>query len=258
MKTHKGGEEELSTIRGKKGRKSTLLSGEPKEVSIAENHHHPANDKDTTARISFLIDFSLAEGEIRGKITHRLTDKQVKFAGIDQATITQFMNKYISRLEKNVIKMPAEEVSPPIHELAEEKKEEARETPFSEMQTRSFDVIPLGTAHPQRVLQQGQPFQFQWSFEPPSFLGLEGEKLNYRVIICRKKLAGGPRELVGKTEGQVDFSETLTSGIQASLQSQPLPRGTYRLKGVTHFWSSKSKKPGWRSSCSDSCLIQVV
>ena len=54
------------------------------------------------ARISFFVDFSLEEGQIKGKMTHRLTNKQVDFAGLDQAAITQFMKKYLSRLEKGV------------------------------------------------------------------------------------------------------------------------------------------------------------
>jgi hypothetical protein len=254
MKTHDECEKEVSNPKGKRDRKSKLFNGEPKGISSAENHHHPDTQEDTTARISFLVDFSLAEGEVRGKIIHRLTDKQAEFVGLDQATITQFMKKYLSRLEKNVIKMPQEETSHQIHELAEGKEEEVKEIPASEMRTRSFGIIPAGTGLPTGILQQGQPFRLEWVFEPPSILTTQGEKLDYKVVVCRKRLAGGGRELFGEIKGQIDFTQTLT----ARFPSEPLPTGTYRLEGEAAFWSSKSKTPGHRSTCSDSCLVQVI
>lgn len=243
------------SIRKKKEghKKSDIPKGKPEEHSKVESDHHLGGDEDMTARISFAIDFSLAEGALRGKITHRLTNKQVEFSGLDQETINQFMRQYLSRLEKSVIKKSVDDASQQIPELAEEQQEESKETPPSGMKSRSFGIIPAGTTHPTRVLEQGRPFQIQWSFEPPSLLSMLGQPVNYMVIICRNNLAGGGRELVGKIEGQRDFSEPLV----ASFECESLPSGTYRLEGKASFWSLKSRKPEWNSSCSQGCIIIV-
>jgi hypothetical protein len=72
--------------------------------------------------------------------------------------------------------------------------------------------------------------------------------MNYKVSICQKKLASGHREMVGEIEGDVACSEALT----ASIHSEPLPSGTYRLEADAIF-SLKGKKPD-EGACRDSRL----
>ena len=206
-----------------------------------------------TEGISFLIDFSLTEGQIEGTITHCRTDKQMEFAGLDQTAISQFMKRYLSRLEKSVAKMPIEEAAQQIHEVADVQKEEARTDPHGEMRTRSFGVIPAGAGQPSEILQQGQPFQLQWSFEPPAMSDMEGEQLHYRIVICGKNLEGGERLKVGEIKGQIDFGSPLT----AHIPSEPLPPGAYRLEADSMF-SLKSKIAEWHSACRERRLIQVI
>ena len=241
-----------TTKRREEHKKSEPPKGKLEESSKVERDHL-GGDEDMTARISFTIDFSLAEGAVLGKITHRLTNKHAEFSGLDQTTITQFMKQYLSRLEKSVIQKPVEEPSQHIQELLEEEQAESKETPASGMRSRSFGIIVAGTTHPRRVLEQGRPFHVRWSFETPSLLSMQGQQLNYRVTISRKSLAGGGRELVGEIGGKRDFSEPLT----ASFECESLPPGTYRFEGDASFWSLKSRKPEWRSSCSESWVMVV-
>jgi hypothetical protein len=253
MRTHERHEKEIASVKAKKNQRSKAFNGEPKEPINVESHQRREAGNNATARISFLIDFSLTEGEIRGKITHRLTDKQEEFMGLDQTVITQFMKKYLSRLEKSIVRAPVEEPYPQIHELVEEQGEKVTRTSPGEMHTRSFGIIPAGATHSTGLLQRGQPFRIQWSFEPPSISDMEGSQLNYKVIVFRKKLAGGVRELVGEIDGQIVFGENLI----ATIPSEALPSGAYRLEANSNF-SLKSKKPEWRSACQESCLIQVI
>ena len=253
MKTHEKRGKEMPGVKEKKNRKSGSFTGEPKGPSTVEGHQHLDSNEDTTARISFLIDFSLAEGEILGKITHRLTSKQQDFIGLDQTTITQFMKKYLSRLEKSIVRMPVAEPPQQIPEFAEKQMEEVNEPSTDEMLTRSFGVFPAGAAHSTAILQQGQPFQIQWSFEPISSSNMEGAQMHYKVMIAQKKLSGGVRELAGEIEGEIDFGDELT----ARIPSEALPPGMYHLEAVSYF-SLKSRKPEWRSSCRESRLIQVI
>jgi hypothetical protein len=253
MKNHEKSHKELSAIKDKRDPKSKITAGESNKLSNDESRHRHAADEDMTARISFLIDFSLAEGQIQGKITHRLTNKQMDFAGLDQTTITQFMKRYLSRLEKSVEKTPVDEPSQQTHASVEVHKEEARETHAGKMQTRSFGVIPAGAAQPTAFLLQGQPFQLQWSFEPPPIPSTMGEQLSYRVIICRKNLEGGEHMKVGEVSGKIDIGSALT----ARIPSEPLPPGAYRLEADSDF-SLQSKNVGWHSTCHERRLIQVV
>jgi hypothetical protein len=251
MKSHEKRHKDTSGIEEPRERKREPTNGDPAESVNAESHSHLAAAEDTSARISFLIDFSLAEGQIQGKITHRLTNKHTEFTGLDQTAITQFMKKYLSRLEKGVVKMSGREALPAIDVQDTEKEE--REIPSNDIRTRSFSVIPAGTARPTEFLQQGQPFQLQWCFEPPESFVVRGEHLKYKVSICRKKLASGNRELLGEIEGDIDCTEALT----ACIHSEPLPAGTYRIEADAQF-SLRSKKADWSSTCHNSNLIHVA
>jgi hypothetical protein len=254
MKNHEKSHKELSAIKEKRDPKSKITTGEQNKLSNDDSLHRHAADEDMTARISFLIDFSLTEGQIQGKITHRLTNKQMEFAGVDQTAITQFMKRYLSRLEKSVEKIPIDEPSQQqIHASVEVHQEEPREIHAGEMQTRSFGVIPAGAVQPTELLRQGQPFQLQWSFEPPPIPSTVGEQLSYRVIISRKNLEGGEHMKVGEVSGKVDVGSALT----ARIPSEPLPPGAYRLEADSDF-SLKSKKVGWHSTCRERRLIQVI
>jgi hypothetical protein len=249
MKNHEKRHKELSGTEVKRDRKKESSDGGFKEDQKAESHHRFDADEDTTARISFLIDFSLAEGQIEGRITHRLTNTQMKFVGLDQTTISQFMKKYLSRLDKSVVRTTEREQLPSTDYQNAEKEEPAS----NEIRTKSFLVIPAGAGQPTDILQQGQPFQVQWCFDPPASLSVRGQHMNYKVSICRKKLASGHREVVGEIKGDVACSEALT----ASIHSEPLPSGTYRLEADATF-SLKGRKPDWRSACRNSCLVHVA
>ena len=76
-------------------------------ASMLRALHDSVAGEETMARISFLVDFSLEEGRIKGKITHRLTNKQEEFDGLDQTAITGFLKKP-ARLEKAVRKQRTE------------------------------------------------------------------------------------------------------------------------------------------------------
>ncbi|MBI5580257.1 MAG: hypothetical protein HY895_13985 [Deltaproteobacteria bacterium] len=251
MKNHEKRHKELSGTEVKRDRKKE--SGEEgfKEDLKPESHAPFDADEDTTARISFLIDFSLAEGQIEGRIIHRLTNKHMKFVGLDQTAISQFMKKYLSRLDKSVVRATEREQVPSTDYQDAEKEEAAAAS--NEIRTKSFLVIPAGAAQPTEILQQGQPFQVQWCFDPPASLSVRGQHMNYKVSICRKKLASGHREVVGEIEGDVACSEALT----ASIHSEPLPSGTYRLEADATF-SLKGRKPDWSGVCRDSRLVHVA
>jgi hypothetical protein len=150
--------------------------------------------------------------------------------------------------------MPVEEQPQQVHEFAEvQRKEEARKTPPGEMQTRSFGLIPAGSIQPTELLRQEQPFQLQWSFEPPSISDMEGEQLYYRIVISGKNLEGGERLKIGDIKGQIGFGSALT----ARIPSEPLPPGAYWLEADSDF-SMKSKVAEWRSACHERRLIQVI
>ena len=254
MKNHGKYQKEMSGMKEKRDSKSKTSDGESKQLSGDESHPRLAADDEMDKGISFLIVFSLKEGKIEGTITHCLTDKQTKFSGLDQTAMTQFMKRYLSRLEKSVEKMSIEEQPQPIHEFAVvQQREDARITPPGEMRTRSFGVLPEGSAQHAEILQQGQPFQLQWSFESPSMSDMEGEQLHYRIVICGKNLEGGERLKIVDTTGQIGFGSPLT----ASIPSAPLPPGPYRLEADSNF-SLKSKIAGWHSACHERRLIQVI
>jgi hypothetical protein len=249
MKNHGKHYKEMSGMKEKRDSKSKTSYGESNERSNDENRHRLAANEDLDNGISFLIVFSLKDGQIEGTITHRLTDKLTKFSGLDQTAITQFMKKYLSGLEKSVEKMPIEEQ--PF--AAVQQREEARITPSHEMRTRSFRVIPEGSSQHVEFLQKGQPFELQWSFESPSVSDMEGEQLHYRIMICGKNLEGGKRLKISDTIGQISFGSPLT----ASIHFAPLPPGTYRLEADSDF-SLKSKISNWHSACREKRLIQVI
>jgi hypothetical protein len=248
MKNHEKRHKEMSGMEEKRDRRK----GNGDNIHAASPHHSVAGEE-TMARISFLVDFSLEEGQIKGKITHRLTNKQEEFDGLDQTAITQFMKKYLSRLEKGVAETADRGPIEPIHvEAAGKRKEGGKEISPDEIRTRSFSVIPAGATQPTDIVLQGQPLQLQWCFEPSPEFPFRGERMNYKVSICRKKLAGGHRELLGEIGGEINFAEPMT----ACIHSEPLPAGTYRIEADAEF-SLKSKKPAWRHTCHNSSLIQV-
>jgi hypothetical protein len=248
MKNHDKRHKEMSGMEEKRDRRK----GNGDNIHAASPHHSVAGEE-TMARISFLVDFSLEEGQIKGKITHRLTNKQVDFDGLDQAAITQFMKKYLSRLEKGAAETADRGPIEPIHvELAGKRKEGEKEISSDEIRTRSFSVIPAGSSQPTEMILQGQPLQLQWCFEPSADFAFRGERMNYKVSICRKKLAGGHRELLGEIGGEINFTDPVT----ACIHSEPLPPGTYRIEADAEF-SLKSKKAAWRRTCHNSSLIQV-
>ena len=257
MKAHERRHKESSSTKGQKDQKSKSFDGEPKEPSKVESQKHVDADEDTTGRMSFYIDFWLTEGELQGQIIHRPSGKPLKLSARDWTTkITEFLNKYLSSLEKSVAKRPVEESSQQVPELTEAHQKAVKETPSMRMQTRSFGVFIKGTDHPIKILQKEQPFAYKWSFEPPASFGIEGEDLGYKVIICRKNLAGGEREIVVDEKGEVD-KETDFPDPLIVIPSKPLPAGTYRLEGEAKFISSKSTMPESSIKCKESCLILV-
>jgi hypothetical protein len=213
-----------------------------------------ASDEELKQGISFFVDFSLTDGQIEGTITHCRTEKQMKFSGLDQNAIIQFMKGYLFRLEKSIEKMPVEEEPQPSESPAEVQPSAGlRISPTGEMRTRSFGVIPSDAARPTEVLQQGQPFQVHWSFDPPAMADLEGQQLDYRVVIWGKNLDDGQRLMIGDHKAKIGFGSPLT----ARIPSAPLPPGAYRLEAESIF-GLKSAKSEWHSSCRERRLIQVI
>jgi hypothetical protein len=249
MKNHEKSRKEIPGTKDKKNSKSKASTGDPEDILNIDSLRSFAADEG----IPFLVNFSLKEGEIEGTITHCRTNTQMKFVGLDQAAIGQFMKRYLSRLEKSIEKMPAEEPTPQFFESVEVQGDEAKKTAAGEMRTRSLDVVPSGAAQPTDILLKGQPFQLQWSFEPPSLSGMAGEKMHYRIVICGKNLKGGERIKVGEVSGKIDFGSALT----AHIPSGPLPPGPYRLEADSDF-SMKSKIAPWHSACRERRLIQVI
>jgi hypothetical protein len=93
--------------------------------------------------------------------------------------------------------------------------------------------------------------------EPPASFGIEGGDLDYKVIIFRKDLAGGKREIVADEKGEIK-KETDFRNPLIVIKSKPLSAGTYRLEGEANFISSKSKMPESSIRCKESCLILVA
>jgi hypothetical protein len=227
----------------------------------AEDSHkieglQPSANEGTTGHIQFLVDFRLAEMDWRGIITHRKTQTKEEFLGVDQMKITQFMKKYLSRVDTGSKEPPGEPLQPNSH-LAEQQKKEAKEAPPYEMRTRSFSVIPAGTTYATGVMTQDQPLQLKWSFESGSISDIEeNEQIHYKVIISRMKLPDGPLEMFSETtlNEKMPFRKT----FDIIIPSEPLPPGTYRLEAQANFWSLKSKKPEWHSNlCKETCVIEV-
>jgi hypothetical protein len=235
----------------RKDGKSKTSNSAPKDLSTAVNQRPVEVDEDATTGISFLIDYSLVAGELRGKIARRLTHKHEKypgkpeeFSGNGETTIIQFMKRYLSRLEKNAGKVPDEEAQQP---------GKVRITQPSEAHKPGLDVVPEGSAQPSDILKQGQTFLLRWTFEPYSPSGITGEQLHYRIAVCGKNLERGERIHIGEGEGKIDFSGALT----ALVGSRPLPQGTYIVEADAEF-SLKSMKSDRQSLCRKSRLIQVV
>jgi hypothetical protein len=246
-----------SSIRQKDDpKKSATPKGKTQGPLSVENHPHFGDDEATAGRMRFSIDFFLVEGKLLGKITHERTGTHIDFAGLDQAKIIRFIKPYVSPVVKSATQESADEPPQPIPQLDEQQKKEVKETPPTEMRTRSFSVIPAGTTFATGVLGQEQPLELKWSFESPSISGMEeGEQIGYKVIISRMNVPDGPLEMVGetKTKAEIPFRKI----IDISIPSEALPPGTYRLEGQANFWRLKSKKPEWRSLCKESCLIVV-
>ena len=251
MKNHEKRQTGTTESASKRGVKNEPTADASSETSLPNRPNPIDSAEDSTARITFVTEFSLSEGRIEGRITHRLTGKSMEFAGLDQTTITQFMKKYLSGLDRGPGRVADSErlASPRERQSGTEKPGSTADR----LRTRSFQVIPTGAARPTDILQQGQPFQLQWSFEPPDGLVDRGQQLSYAVSICRKKLAGGRRELLGEIKGEIVCCEALT----ANIHSEPLPSGTYRLEADARF-SLKNKKTGWVNAARDSCLIHVT
>jgi hypothetical protein len=257
MKNHGKYHKEISGTKEKRDSKSKTSNGELKALSSDEGHHRLAADVDPDRGISFLVNFSLKGGQLEGKIKHVPTDKHIQFTVDDQDDLSE-MNRFIKgylkfRLEKDE-KKPIEEQPIRTHKFADVQDEETGAVPRGEIRTRSFGVLPEGSAQHTEFLQQGQSFQLQWSFESPSISNMEGEQLHYRIVISGKNLEGGERLKIADTTGQIGFGSPLT----ASIRSAPLPPGTYRLEADSDF-SMKSKKIAeWHSACRERRLIQVV
>jgi len=247
-----------SSIRQKDDpKKSAKTKGKQQDSLSVENHPHFGDDEAAAGRMKFSIDFFLVEGKLQGKITDERTGTHIDFAGLDQEKIIRFMKPHVSSVVKSATQKAMEEPPQPIPQPDEQQKKEVKETPPTEMRTRSFSVIPAGTTYATRVLRQEQPLELKWSFESPSISGIEeGEQIGYKVIISRMNLPDGPLEMFGetKTKAEMAFSKT----FDISIPSESLPPGTYRLEGQANFWRSKSKKPEWRSLCKESCLIVVT
>jgi hypothetical protein len=228
----------------RKNGKSKPSNSAPRDLSTAETHRPADIDKDKTSGMSFLIEYKLVAGELKGIITHQQINIQEEFSGFDQATIIQFMKRYLSKVEKSVRKVPVEEPPQP---------GEVRITAPGEMRNLGLEVIPAGSALPSDILQQGQPYLLRWTFEPPSPSGITGEQLHYRIVVCGKNLERGERIKIGEDEGEINFSSALT----ALIASGPLPPGTYIVEADAGF-SLKSFKSDRQSACRERRLIQVV
>jgi len=257
MKEHESHQKEAGSTKGKKNGNSKSFDGEQKGPPKIESKQHVDTNNGTTGRMSFIIDFWLAEGELQGQIIHRPSRKSLKFSVHDWTTkIIEFLNKYLSSLEKSIATMSVEESSVESTESAESYREEVEETPSRKMQTRSFGVFIKGTDHPIKMLRKEQFFEYKWFFKPTAFFGIDDEVLNYKVIICRKELAGGKREIVveerGEIEKDTDFRDPLIV-----ISSKPLSAGTYRIEGEAIFISSKSEMPESSIRCKESSLILV-
>lgn len=226
------------------------LKGKQEEIPKIEGRAGPGDIKHEPGVLEFLIEFYYAEDELQGKITHCMTNKKDRFSGLDQAKIIHFMKPYLSRAE-SARQEPVEESSQAIQASAEEQEKKVNEIPPNEMRTRSYGVIAAGTTQTTGLLQQGQPFKVQWSFEPPSIPGMESEQMDYKIVIYRKEVPGGANYAVGKKDGQKKFSEPLT----ASFECESLPPGMYRLEGNSLF---SIKKREWRSICHETNLVEVI
>lgn len=253
MKNHEKRQKEISAAKDNRDSRSKASSGKPADIPTAVGRHHLTTDEAFNKGMCFHIVFSLRAKQIEGTITHCQTNKHKPFSGLDQTAITQFMKGYLFRLEKSVEKMPVEEQPQQIHEFAEVQKEEAGIAPRGEMRTRSFGVIQRGTTQPTESLQEGLPFELQWSFDPPAMSDMDGEQMDYRVLIWGKNLDSGQRLRIGEKKGQSDFGSPLT----AHMPSEALPPGMYRLEAKSNF-DVKSAKSEWHSSCRESRLIHVI
>lgn len=241
MRTDQKGYKNVSGTR--KDRTSKMFNGPPKDCSSAENNRTVESDEDK-ATLSFLIDYSLVAGGLRGKVTHRLTDIQEEFSGRGEEKIMSFMARYLSKLEKSIEKQAVEK---------EQQRGEVRITQPSEPHKPTLEVVPEGSAHPSDTLQQGKSFQIRWTFKPPSPSGITGERLHYKIVVCGKNLERGEHIQIAEGGGEIDFTRALT----ALTSSEPLPSGTYFIEADAEF-SLKSVKSHRQSACSARRFIKVA
>ena len=242
MRTDEKRHKNMSGIR--KNGKSKPSNSAPRDSSTAETHRPADVDKDKTSGMSFLIEYKLVAGELQGTITHKQINIQEEFSGFDQATIIQFMKRYLSKVEKSVRKVPSEEPPQP---------GEVKITSPGEMQKPGLEVIPAGCAQPSDILQQGQTFQLRWTFEPSKLSGITGKQMHCRIVVCGKNLERGERIHIGEGEEKIDVSGALT----ALIASEPLPPGTYIVEADAGF-DLKSMKSDRQSACRARRLIKVM
>jgi len=235
----------------RKDGKSKTSNSAPKDLSPASANSIVDVDEDATTGISFLIDYSLVAGKLKGKIARRVTHKHEKysgepeeFSGLDETTIIKFMKIHLSSLEKNAGKVPDEEAQQP---------GKVRITQPSEAHKPGLDVVPEGSAQPSDILKQGQTFLLRWTFEPPTSSGITGEQLHYRIVVCAKSMERAEHIKIGEGGGQIVFGSALT----ALIGSGPLPPGTYIVEADAEF-SLKSMKSYRQSVCSARRLIKVA
>jgi hypothetical protein len=103
------------------------------------------------------------------------------------------------------------------------------------------------------MLHQGEPFEVKLEVDAAGLQSGKAERLKYRVSVFAKRLEDGQRRAAGETSGDLDVAPTIT----ATVPSEPLPLGTYRLE-TTATLAPMSEDPAQAArTVSEQTLVRV-
>jgi predicted flap endonuclease-1-like 5' DNA nuclease len=93
------------------------------------------------------------------------------------------------------------------------------------LRLHGLETVPTSVNKPQSILPQGQAFEVRLNLDLTNVTVTGNQQLNYAVAVYAKNLGGGPRQVVGETQGIIEFSESIIVIVNGTV----LPQGLYRL-----------------------------
>ncbi len=204
--------------------KKQLENGEQSDKSIPEFIS-------TKNKASFLIELYTDQSHLPGRIKYIPADVPAKkgdnFKGLDIDFIKAYISKYLSKLKEQAI-----EPQPEIIQQNESSRPTAAVTAGARMTSlREFNLVAVDASGRTNVVQHDQSFQIKLTFDPTDVAKHLGTELAYNASIYAKRIGGGLRQLAGQASGNIESAGLFTTTVN----SRPLPAGTYKLEAITTF-----------------------